>query len=62
MNRTVTIDGVKPIELMTEKERDDYFVKRFGQTYKEFCDETDKKDMSDEAVHKRLSVIPLKKD
>lgn len=62
MNRTVTIDGVKPIELMTEKERDDYFVKRFGQTYKEFCDETDKMDMSDEAVHKRLSVIPLKKD
>lgn len=62
MNKIITIDGNKPIELMTEKERDDYFFNRFGQTYKEFCEETDKMDMSDEAISNRLSVIPLKTD
>jgi hypothetical protein len=61
MNRKLLIDGTKPIELMTSKERDEYFTKRFGKTYEEFCKETDNMDMSDEAVHKRLSVIPIKK-
>lgn len=57
-NVTIKIDGNKPIELMTEKECDNYFFEHFGQTYQEFCDKADKIDMSPEAVSKRLDKIP----
>ena len=33
----VNLYDPKPIELMTDEERDAYFMKYFGKTYDEFC-------------------------
>ena len=38
----IHIDGHKPIELMTETERDEFYMKEFGMTYSEFLDDAKK--------------------
>lgn len=53
--KKLIIDGHKPIEIMTKQEKDNYFMKQFGKTYKDFCDETD--EMSEEKIKQDTADI-----
>ena len=37
--RMIQIDGEKPVEMMTNEERDAYFIDLFNMTYAEFLEE-----------------------
>ncbi len=50
--RVCRLDGHKPLELMTEKEKDEYFKSFSGLNYAEWCEQY--KDDTLEAIHRDM--------
>lgn len=50
--RVCRLDGYKPLELMNEKEKDEYFKSFSGLTYAEWCEKY--KDDTLETIHRDM--------
>lgn len=51
-DRIIKLDGHKPVEIMSLKEKDEYFLKEFGMTFEEFKEKNPP--MSDEEWSKAI--------